>query len=63
MEIDESKFDQVALALLYLTLHGGVSVWKTFDWDTMNKLHGLSHAPPIIPRCICVYLLGCARFN
>jgi len=27
------------LALAYLTLHDGLRVWKSFDWDAMNRLH------------------------
>nr|WP_251048393.1 DUF6429 family protein [Halomonas sp. ISL-56] len=27
------------MALLYLTLHDGALAWKTFDWDSMNRLH------------------------
>jgi len=33
MNIDESKIDEAALALLYLTLHDGVRAWKSLDWD------------------------------
>ncbi|WP_152438375.1 MULTISPECIES: DUF6429 family protein [unclassified Marinobacter] len=39
MEIDENKIDETVLALLYLTLHDGARAWKSFDWDSMNRLH------------------------
>jgi len=39
MEIDEQKIDEAVLALLYLTLHDDNRVWKSFDWDAMNRLH------------------------
>ena len=39
METDAEKVDEAALALLYLALHDGARVWKSFDWDVMNRLH------------------------
>ncbi|MFL1456600.1 DUF6429 family protein [Marinobacter sp. GN3S48] len=39
MEIDENKVDETILALLYLTLHDGARAWKSFDWESMNRLH------------------------
>ena len=39
MEIDENKIDETVLALLYLTLHDGARAWKSFDWDSMNRLY------------------------
>ena len=39
MEIDTDKIDETVLALLYLTLHDGVRAWKSFDWESMNRLH------------------------
>ena len=39
MEIDTDKIDEVVLALLYLTLHDGVRVWKGHDWDALDRLH------------------------
>ncbi len=39
MDIDTEKLDEAVLALLYLTLHEGNRAWKSFDWDTMNRLH------------------------
>ena len=39
MEIDKEKVDEAVLALLHLTLHDYGRAWKTFDWETMNRLH------------------------
>jgi hypothetical protein len=39
MLIDEQKIDEVVLALLYLTLHDECRAWKSFDWNSMNRLH------------------------
>lgn len=40
----QDKIDEAVLALLYLGIHErdpltGVRTWKSFDWDTMNRLH------------------------
>src|SRR3954471_17726085 len=39
MEPDTDRIDAAVLALLLLGLHNGCRVWKTFDWDAMNRLH------------------------
>ena len=44
MEFDKNKVDEMTLALLYLVMHNreakyGARAWKSFDWDTMNRLH------------------------
>ncbi|HEX5431812.1 MAG TPA: DUF6429 family protein [Bryobacteraceae bacterium] len=39
MKLDERKIDQTVLALLYLTLHDGSRAWKSFDWNSMNRLY------------------------
>ena len=41
-ELDWSKIEEVALALLALTMHerGGVTAaWKGLDWDVTDRLH------------------------
>ncbi|MCK5647708.1 MAG: hypothetical protein KAI22_02405 [Gammaproteobacteria bacterium] len=47
MEIDEDKIDEAVIALLYLTLHDANRAWKSFDWDTLNRLYekGLINDP------------------
>jgi hypothetical protein len=50
MEYDTNRIDEATLALLYLVLwKDGESIraWKSFDWDTMNRLHekGWIHDP------------------
>jgi hypothetical protein len=42
MDIDYDKIDDCTLALLYLVTSEsryGARAWKSFDWDTMNRLH------------------------
>jgi hypothetical protein len=39
MGIDTDRIDAAVLALLLLGLHDGYRIWKTFDWDAMNRLH------------------------
>ena len=39
MEIDTARVDAVVLALLLLGLHDGCRVWKSFDWDALDRLH------------------------
>ena len=40
MELDtDQNWSAPVLALLLLGLHDGCRVWKTFDWDAMNRLH------------------------
>jgi hypothetical protein len=39
MSLNTDKIDDAALALLYLTLHGGYRGWKGFDWDVLSRLH------------------------
>ena len=47
MDIDTDRIDDAVLALLWLGLHDGARVWKSFDWDAMDRLHmkGLIHDP------------------
>ncbi|PYT08645.1 MAG: hypothetical protein DMF60_04330 [Acidobacteria bacterium] len=42
MEYDDTKLDEVILALLHLnafTDHGVTRAWKGFDWDSLDRLH------------------------
>ena len=42
MKYDTKKIDEATLALLYLVTWRegpGVRAWKSFDWDTMDRLH------------------------
>jgi hypothetical protein len=41
-DVDYDKVDDCTLALLYLVTSEdkyGARAWKSFDWDTMNRLH------------------------
>ncbi len=47
-DIDPDRIDDATLALLLLGLHDDAgSVWKSFDWDALDRLHakGLISAP------------------
>ena len=39
MVIDTDRIDDSVLALLLLGRHDGQRVWKSFDWDAMERLH------------------------
>ena len=42
MDYDQSKVDEMTLALMFLTSfseHGITRSWKGFDWETMGRLH------------------------
>jgi hypothetical protein len=44
MNFDEEKVDEFSLALLCLVVHDrqkgfGARAWKSFDWDTKNRLY------------------------
>lgn len=39
MTIDEQKIDETILALLHLTVHDGRRAWKSFDWNSLNRLY------------------------
>ena len=44
MNFDKDKVDDMTLALLYLVIcerykGNGGRAWKSFDWDTLNRLH------------------------
>lgn len=39
MELETNKIDQTVLALLALGRHEGYRAWKSFDWESMGRLH------------------------
>jgi len=39
MKHDENKIDEIVLALMYLGIHDHGRTWKSFDWDSLNRLH------------------------
>lgn len=39
MEYDPDRIDDAVLALANVTLHDGVRVWKSFDWDALSRPH------------------------
>ena len=42
MEYDKEKVDEMVLALMCLVMHSdgeAIRAWKSFDWDTLSRLH------------------------
>ena len=39
MAIDTDRIDDCVLALLLLGRHDGRRVWKSLDWEAMDRLH------------------------
>jgi hypothetical protein len=39
VKLDERKVDESVLAVLWLTLHEECRVWKSIDWEAMDRLH------------------------
>ncbi len=43
MDFDRDKVDEMTLALMWLVFHqdrdGTARAWKSFDWETMDRLH------------------------
>lgn len=39
MNLNLDKVDEVALALLYMTLHDGCRAWKGLSWEITDRLH------------------------
>ena len=39
LDLDTDKLDDVALAILSLTLHDRNRVWKGLDWSITDRLH------------------------
>lgn len=59
MKYDEDKVDKMTLALLYLVMwkeSDHVRAWKSFDWDTMDRLHqkGLISDPKVKAKSVGV---------
>jgi len=63
---DQDKADEVALALMYLTLHedyGAEREWKEYDLDILDRLHakGWIHDPKSNARSVAFTEEGLAR--
>ena len=39
MNLNTEKIDEAVLALLYLGLHDESRTWKSFDWNSMDRLY------------------------
>ena len=56
MELDTVKIDQAVLALLSLGRHEGYRVWKSFDWEVMNRLHAKGYITDPVSKARSVLL-------
>lgn len=56
MDYDGDKVDEAVLALAYLTLHDGARVWKSFDWDALNRLHAKGYISDPVSKAKSVML-------
>ena len=67
MEFDETKVDEATLALLWLVTEKGdygiPRAWKSFDWETMNRLYekGLISDPKSKAKSVVVTEEGAER--
>jgi hypothetical protein len=39
VKLNEQKVDESVLAVPWLALHDECRVWKTIDWEVMDRLH------------------------
>ena len=39
MKYDQSKLDEMVMALLYISSFQDGRVWKGYDWDILERLH------------------------
>jgi Domain of unknown function (DUF6429) len=39
VKLNERKVDESVLAVLWLTLHEECRVWKSIDWEAMDRLY------------------------
>ena len=68
MEYNKNKVDEHTLALLYLVMcerkegHGG-RAWKSFDWDSMDRLYekGYISEPKGTAKSVRLSEDGCKR--
>ena len=58
MTIDTYQIDDCVLALLLLGQHDGQRVWKSFDWDAMDRLHKKGLISDPVGRAKSVVLTG-----
>ena len=67
MKYNQDKVDDVTLALLYLVMWDedafGARAWKSFDWETMNRLYekGYISDPKSKAKSVGVSPEGCQR--
>jgi hypothetical protein len=62
---DSAKIDDAVLALLHLNMHRGAlepRAWKSFDWDSLERLHerGLISSPRTTAKSVVLSAEGVA---
>ncbi len=63
MKFKEHKIDEAILAVLYLTLHDGNRVWKTLEFDAMDRLftQGFISNPAVRAKSVTLTEEGIAK--
>ena len=56
MELDNDRIDDAVLALLRLGRHDQGRVWKSFDWEAMNRLHEKGYISDPVGKTKSVWL-------
>ncbi len=59
MDYNESKVDEVTLALMQLTSftdHGATRTWKGYDWGVMGRLHAAGFISDPVGKAKSVFL-------
>ena len=65
MNYDPAKIDEAVLALLHINLHATAQesrAWKSFDWDSLDRLHerGLISSPRTPAKSVVLSAEGVA---
>ena len=63
MKLNSQKVEETVLAVLWLTLHDGCRVWRTVDFDALDRLHhrGLISDPKTRSRSVVLTDEGLAE--
>jgi hypothetical protein len=63
VELDTDKIDQAVLALLALGRHDGYRTWKSFDWESMGRLHEKGYITDPIGKANALHRRRLARIE
>jgi hypothetical protein len=56
MKLDSDKIDKAVLVLLALGRHDGHRAWKSFDWESMGRLHAKGYITDPVGKAKSVLL-------